>query len=197
MNSSRTNQLLNSISTSLNDVEIELSTIKSDLVDIGVTLGTKKVIFNGKLSESGNEYLTRTDYTSSPVYFAWQNPYDKPVYIYDYQFTYREVDEPSPVEMYHSTSWETKIGAMNQAETDIESPFVSYETNMEQFNNNGVNSTKLTCFTPIGWAFSYNFKEAPIEIGVSRKFGHYIAGDINTNTYETHPRGVIHGYYMG
>ena len=43
--------------------------------------------------------------------------------------------------------------------------------------------------------FQKDFTEAPIEIGISRKFAHYINANINTGFYDEPPVGIIEGYY--
>ena len=44
--------------------------------------------------------------------------------------------------------------------------------------------------------YRHEFQEAPIEIGISRKFGHHIASNISTADYGDDPVGIVEGYYF-
>ena len=158
-----------------------------------------KKIFNARLNDGtgGTDSLTRSDYSSSPINFTWQNDKGKPVYIYKYNFNYiRDTDTPQRHHLYHSNpAWETKIGALNSDETDYEKGYFTKNDNMDYFDSSGANSAKQNWLNVQGWVFSHDFTEAPIEIGVSRKFGHYIAGNIANGGYDVEPVGIIEGYY--
>ena len=116
------------------------------------------------------------------------------VYIHKYTFAYKETSEPTSQELYHSTAWDSKIGALDSAGTDFEAPYKIMKNNM-YYVDRYAQTPKRTWPSDIFWNFSIHFDEAPIEIGVSRKFGHYIAGDFSTADYESDPIGYIDGYY--
>ena len=179
----------------LSNIDSTLETVSSN-VD---TLAKNKIIFNARLNDGtgGADTLTRSDYTSSPINFTWQNDKEKPVYIYKYNFAYdRNTDSPQSHHLYHTNpAWETKIGALNSDETDYEAPYITKNNNTDYFDSSGANSAKQNWLTDQGWIFSHDFTQAPIEIGVSRKFGHYIAGNIQNGGYDTEPIGIIEGYF--
>lgn len=213
MNSSKTNQILKSISTELETQSTDLTSILTNVGAINLqtgvngvalsnietdvnTLANKKIIFNGKLSDvASNLYLARNDYTSSPIIFSWTNPESVPVYIYKYSFSYTEGSEPTSSQLYHGTTYTTKIGLVNTAGTDFEAPYMSYSNNRDHYKSGNSNESKRQWTSDQGWSFEYDFSEAPIEIGVSGKFGHYIAGDFSTSSYDSDPVGNIEGYY--
>ena len=193
MNLSHNITLLKQIDTNLNLIQTSTTTSDSALTEINPN---NRIIFNAKLSDpSSNLYLDRIDYASSPIIFAWQNPYSVPVYIYKYSFTYTESTEPTSSQLYHGTTFTTKIGAVDSAGTDFEPPYMSYSNNRDHYKTGNSNETKRQWTSDVGWCFEYDFSEAPIEIGVSRKFGHYVAGDFSTSLYDSNPIGNIEGYY--
>ena len=169
-------------------------------IDLGITanntaltdLNKKKIFFNAFLSDGTQDALDRIDYTSSPIVFSWQNDKGVPVYIHQYIFQYDDSNEPQTTDMYHSSAFTTKIGAVNSAGTDIEEPYLSMSSN-RHFPNTTI--PKRTWFGNVGWYWRYDFTDAPIEIGVSRKFGQYIAGDFSGAVYDNDPIGHIEGYY--
>ena len=178
MNSSKTNELLKSIKNDVN------------------TIAQKKILFNAHLTDGTNEYLTRGDYSNeNAIDFYWQNDKETPVYIYKYNFSYTQTSEPTDIQLYHSTAWESKIGALNSDESDYEAPYITKKNNIEYYNDTNPNHTKMQWTSNPGWTFRHDFNEAPIEIGISRKFGHYIQANINTGNYDTDPVGIIEGYY--
>ena len=73
MNYSKNNSLLKSIDNDLN---------------------RKKIIFKARLTDGTNEYLAKSDYSTSPIDFYWQNDKGVPVYIIKYRFMYPESSEP-------------------------------------------------------------------------------------------------------
>ena len=152
-----------------------------------------KKIFSAYLTDGTNEYLATSNYTSSPIDFSWQNTFDKPVYITRYDFSYPFGSEPTSYELYHDTAFTTKIGAMNDDGDDYENNYITVKSNISQPYTDGL---KRTFFTNVGWTWHYRFNDisSPIEIGISKKFGHHIAGDFSSN-YDDNPVGVIHGYY--
>ena len=164
------------------------------LKNIDSTLDKKKVYFNAFLSDGTQNALSRLDYTSSPKIFSWQNDKDKPVYIHQYLFCYEDNNntEPTVTETYHSTAFTSKIGAVNSAGTDFEDPYITMVNNLCYTSTN---NSKKTYFSDVGWYWRYEFDEAPVEIGISRKFGHYIAGDFTNGDYDSDPIGIIEGYY--
>ena len=176
MNCSKTNELLSSIDISLSDAN------------------KTKIYFNATLTDGNQQALDRIDYTSSPIIFEWQNDKGVPVYINHYLFSYEDNNntEPTSTETYHSTAFTTKVGAVNSAGTDFEEPYATMENNMWY---SYTTSPKRSFFSDVNWAWRYDFNIAPIEIGVSRKFGHYIAGDFSIGDYDSNPIGIVEGYY--
>ena len=164
------------------------------LKDIDQDLTKTKIYFNATLTDGNQQALERIDYTSSPIIFSWQNDKNVPVYVTRYLFSYEDNNntEPASTEMYHSTAFTTKIGAVNSTGTDFEDPYTTLENNM--FYSPTV-SPKRSYFNDINWAWRQEFLEAPVEIGISRKFGHYIAGDFSIGDYDSDPVGIIEGYY--
>ena len=203
MNTCKTNDLLKDVKTyasNLPDIELELDTINNKLVDIGITLAKNenKKIFSAYLSDGTNDYLDTIDYTSSPINFSWTNTFDKPVYITRYDFVYRHQSstEPHSTDSYHcNEEFRTKIGAMNDAGDDYENNYIEYFRNVEYPHTNGL---KRNIFSDVAWSWHHRFNEISndIEIGVSKKFGHYIAGNFTTSEgYAFGPLGIIYGYY--
>ena len=191
MNLSQNITLLKNIDNALST---NLSGIKTD-VD---TLAKQKIIFNARLTDGTNEYLARADYDTSPINFYWQNDKGTSVYITNYRFCYTESSEPTSQQLYHSTGWDSKIGALNSAETDYEAPYVTVKDNMNYVYQRNPNASKQQWVSNTTWVYQQDFDTAPIEIGVSRKFGHYIAANIDTSftsLYDTDPVGIIEGYY--
>ena len=174
MNSSRNASLLKSIDNNLN---------------------RKKIIFNARLTDGTNEYLPRADYSTSPIDFYWQNDKGVPVYIINYKFVYNDSSEPTAQQLYHSTAFDSNIGAMNSDGDDYEAPYITVKDNRDYFSEENVNNAKCLWVSPQGLFYQSNFDYAPIEIGVNRKFGHHIEADINTSDYDTDPVGIIQGYY--
>ena len=201
---SMTNTKLDTANTELSSIDSKLtpidtinnniSTIKTDVS----TLAKKKIIFNALLTDGSNLHLTRTDYSSSPIHFSWQNDKGTPVYIYKYRFAYPPVGgtEPGPGQLYHNTSWTCNIGAMNSAETGYEAPYIEVKTNKFYFHNTDQNHIKQNWVSTSHYNYQHDFSEAPIEIGISRKFGHYINANISTSTYDAPPIGIVDGYYF-
>lgn len=183
---------LNNINTSLDNIETDVSAIKSDVDSLTKT----KVIFNARLSDGSNNYLAKADYSSSPIDFYWQNDKNTPAYIYKYVFTYPEANEPTESQLYHSTAWASKIGALNSAETDYEAPYITVNDNKDYMSNISAGAPKNSWATNTCFVFQKDFHNAPIEIGISRKFAHYINANINTNSYDEPPVGIIEGYYF-
>lgn len=172
MNSNKTNQIIKSLD-----------------------VNKKKIIFNARLTDGTNEYLARDDYSSSPIDFYWENDKGVVVYIVRYRFIYTESSEPTPEELYHSTAFDSKIGAMNSAGDDYEAPYITVKDNKDYFSHIQPNTSKQTWTTPQGLIYTSDFSNAPIEIGVSRKFGHHISANINTTDYDDDPIGIIEGFY--
>ena len=185
------------IGTSQANEITQLTNINAKVGDIKTELTKKKIIFNALLTDGSNNHLTRSDYSSSPIHFSWQNDKGTPVYIYKYRFTYPPVGgtEPGPGQLYHNTSWTCNIGAMNSAGDDYEAPYIQVTNNKFYFHNTDQNHIKQNWVTNPHFNYQHDFSEAPIEIGISRKFGHYINADINTSTYDAPPLGIIDGYY--
>lgn len=155
-----------------------------------------RIFFNARLTDGTNQYLAKADYSGgSAIDFYWQNDKGKPVYITKYRFIYPEANEPTSSQLYHSTAWSCKIGAMNNEETDYETPFITIENNQDYLYHNNPNATKQQWVSDINWVWQSTFDDAPVEIGVSRKFGHQINADINTASYDDNPIGIVQGYY--
>ena len=182
---------LSSTSTNTLSSKNSLTNIESDVSD----LNRKKIIFKARLTDGTNEYLSRADYSSSPIDFYWQNDKGVPVYVLKYQFTYNDGTEPTAQELYHSTAFDSNIGAMNEAGDDYEAPYITIKDNCDYFFNSQPNSNKQTWVNPQALVYQNDFDYAPIEIGVSRKFGHHISANINTGEYDSDPIGIIEGYY--
>lgn len=165
------------------------------LKSIDNDLNKQKIIFKDRLTDGTNEYLAKANYSSSPIDFYWQNDKDVPVYIVKYKFMYQETNEPTLTELYHSTAFDSNIGALNVAGDDYEAPYITVKDNLDYYNPIQPNFNKQQWTSNPGWCFENDFSYAPIEIGVSRKFGHHIAANINTTEYDTDPVGIIEGYY--
>ena len=166
------------------------------LKSIDNDLNRNKIIFKGRLTDGTNEYLAKANYSSSPIDFYWQNDKDVPVYVVKYKFMYQETNEPTLTQLYHSTAFDSNIGAMNIVGDDYEAPYITIKDNLDQYDPIQPNFGKQTWTSNPGWCFECDFSVAPIEIGVSRKFGHHIAGNINTTDYDTDPVGIIEGFYL-
>ena len=221
MNSSKTNQILKSIETDISNSDTSLTNIKSntatntltlqniasntDFINTDIsaiktdvdTLAKTKVIFNARLTDGTNDYLARSDYSGgNGLDFYWQNDKNTPVYIYKYVFTYEESTEPTGDQLYHSTAWDSKIGALNSGETDYEAPYITVKDNKDYVANISAGAPKNSWISNTTFVFQKDFNNAPIEIGVSRKFGHYINGDFDdVSLYDSNPVGIIEGYY--
>ena len=192
LNANQHTTKLTSIDTSLDNIETDVSEIKTD-VD---TLSKTKIMFNARLTDGSNNYLAKADYSGgNGIDFYWSNNLGSTAYINKYVFTYPEAQEPTETELYHSTSWESKIGALNSGETDYEAPYITVNDNKDYFQNKSSGGVKQTWVSNQCFVFQKDFNEAPIEIGVSRKFGHYINANINTADYDDNPVGIIEGYY--
>ena len=186
MNSCNNTRWLKTIDTSLNNIETDI-----DL------LAKTKVMFNARLTDGTNQYLDRLDYSGgSAIDFYWQNDKGTPAYITKYQFVYQENSSPTHDQLYHSTAWTSKIGAMNSGETDYEAPFVTVDDNKFYVNSKSSGGVKQNWFGDSCFCFEVDFDEAPIEIGISRKFGHYIQADLTTTSYDSDPVGMIQGFYL-
>ena len=187
---------LSSMNSHLNDIE-------DYIADIGVSISRihtrDKIYISGKLTDGTNDYLDKIDYTSSPIYFNWTNPYTYPVYITEYTFRYHHNtnDEPNWNELYHcATPWTTKIGKMNNTGDDMDS--ISYY----EINNNlemmwdYVSQPKRSFISDDNmWIWAHSFRDAPIKIEPNQKFGHYIGGDFSSSSiYNSNPIGNIQGY---
>ena len=171
------------------------SKVNESLKNINTTLNKKKIIFNARLTDGTNEYLEKANYSSSPIDFYWQNDKEVPVYIVKYRFIYPEVSEPSSDELYHSVRFDSKIGAMNSVGDDYEAPYITVKDNKDYYGAIQPNLNKQQWTTNAGWCFENDFSYAPIEIGISRKFGHHIAGNIDGDEFDDDPIGIIDGYY--
>ena len=183
------------IDTSLNNIETDVSALKTD-VDL---LAKTKIRFNARLTDGTNQYLAKADYRDSgigAIDFYWQNDKGSNVYITKYRFIYPCSSEPTASQLYHSTAWSSKIGAMNSGETDYEAPFITIEDNKDYMRHRNTNAPKQQWTSNISYVFENDFKDTPIEIGISRKFGHYINENINTASYEENPVGIIDGYML-
>ena len=213
MNSSKTNELLKNMDSTLTSIgtsqeqatsNLTNMSLKQDIINTSIntiktdvdTLAKKKIIFNARLTDGTNNYLAKADYSSSPINFYWENDKGTPVYICKYRFIYTETTEPTASQLYHSTAWESKIGAMNSAGNDYIAPYITVNDNKDYLTLlGGNNGAKKQWVSDDGWVYTNDFSEAPIEIGVSRKFGHLIKRNINTSFYDTDPVGIVDGYY--
>ena len=190
--------------TRLYNIEEDLTTINNTLVDIGVSLNNtapeNRVFISGRLTDGTNEYLDTIDYTSSPINFSWTNTFDKPVYIDHYRVSYKNSDqtEPQHAQLYHSTAWDMKIGKMNDTGDDYLTHSHLLQKNNLDYVRGYFNNPKQTIYQDNHtYNWEYDFSKAPIEIGVSKKFGQYIAGDFSdADIYTTAPVGLIRGYYI-
>ena len=117
------------------------------------------------------------------------------MYIYKYSFAYPEDNEPTETQLYHGTAWSSNIGALNSAEDGYEAPYITVNDNKDYFQSKSSGGVKQTWTSNTTYVFQENFNEAPIEIGISRKFSHYINANINTNSYDDNPVGIIEGFY--
>ena len=171
------------------------SKVNESLKNINTTLNKKKIIFKARLTDGTNEYLEKANYSSSPIDFYWENDKGVPVYIIKYRFMYQETNEPTLTQLYHGTAFDSNIGAMNVAGDDYEEPYITVKDNLDYYDTIQPNFGKQTWTSNPGWCFEQDFSHAPIEIGVSRRFGHHIAGNINTTDYDTDPIGIVDGYY--
>ena len=216
MNASENISLLKQIKTNINDIDNRLSDMSGFLSSISLnanqhtskltsietdvdTLAKTKVIFNARLTDGTNNYLARSDYSGegNGIDFYWQNDKGTPVYIYKYVFTYEESTEPTGDQLYHSTAWDSKIGALNSGETDYEAPYITVSDNKDYVANISAGAPKNSWISNTTFVFQKDFYEAPFEIGISRKFAHYINGDFDdTNLYDSNPVGLIEGYYF-
>ena len=180
----------------LQTIDTSLNNIEADVDELNQSLNLqKRICFNARLTDGSNDYLDRINYTSSPIIFSWSNDLGSTAYITKYKFCYDEANEPSSSELYHSTAWDSKIGAVNSGGTDFEAPFITVKDNQDYYEFGNTNDTKKQWVSPAGWMFPSSFQHAPIEIGISRKFGHYIAGNFSTTDYDSNPVGIIEGFY--
>ena len=141
-----TNSTIASNITSTNSILATLlgynSNIQSDVSD----LNRKKIIFNGRLTDGTNEYLTRGDYSSSPIYFYWQNDKTVPVYVSRYTLVYQVSTEPTWDLLYSTTAWDSKIGLLNDSETDIVEPYITVKDNFDFMNEENANHIKKSVY---------------------------------------------------
>ena len=179
---------LNNIYAELQTIDTSLDNIESDMT------GTNKqgrIFFHSLLEYDGNNYLNKADYTSSPITGFYHNTSANTQYITQFHFSYEHSsNEPTGAEMYHSTAFATKIGKANPSNV-FEAPFMTLNNNYEQADENQKNSQ----YNPQVYDWNYNFEENPIELGVTSKFAHYIAGDFSGADYGSNPVGYVRGYY--
>ena len=194
-----TNSTISGNITSTNSILATLlgltSTGNTSLSNIDTELSKTKIIFNARLTDGTNEYLQKADYFSSPIDFYWQNDKGVPVYVTKYRYIYAQSAEPTIGELYHSTTFDSNIGAMNSDGDDYEAPYITVKSNLDYYGAIQPNLNKQTWTSNAGWCFEKDFSYAPIEIGVSRKFGHHIAHNINIAEYDSDPIGIVEGYY--
>ena len=170
----------------------QLKDIKTEMNN----LVKNKIIFNARLTDGTNNFLDKADYSGgNAIDFYWQNDKGTPAYITKYRFIYPEANEPTESQLYHSSSWSCNIGAMNSAEDGYEAPFVTINDNKDYICAGNPNASKIQWVSNISFVFENDFRHAPIEIGISRKFGHYINANINTTDYDADPIGIIDGFY--
>ena len=173
---------------------VKLDSIISDLGDIGVSIARDptKIFFQEPLNYNGNDYLHWTDYTSNPVLGYYRNELSKPIYITEFNFTYEEASEPDVSgDTYHSPAFDCKIGKVDNSDTFV-APSITIRNNRDQTNN----MIKYDSYNPIAYCWKYDFSDAPIELGVSGRFGHYIEGDFSSTYYDSFQYGKIKGYYL-
>ena len=167
-----------------------LRSIQSDTAD----LNKNKIIFNGRMTDGTNEYLPNANYTSSPIYFYWENTTGKTIYIEQYFLVYPTTEDPEWLDLYHSPRWDSKIGLLNEAETDIEEPYITLKYNLDFMNSDTANNVRRTWTSGDVYSFKHNFTRSPMKIEPGRKFAQYIAGNLTVNT-TTPLYGRIEGYY--
>ena len=170
------------------------------LKDINTSITRDKIYVSGKLTDGTNQYLDKINYTSSPIYFSWTNPYDYTVYITEYTFRYHHNtnSEPSHTNLYHSTAWTSKIGKMNDDGDDMDSiSYYEMNDNIDMMFDIISQPKRSFISDDSMWFWNYSFRDAPIKIEPGKKFGHYIAGDFSSSSvYDTAPVGIIQGYYF-
>ena len=184
---------LDTVNANLDSIETDVSAIKTD-VD---TLAKTKVIFNARLTDGSSTTFTRSDYSDSGLGatdFYWQNDKGTQVYITRYRYVYADTSEPTSSQLYHGDSFTSKIGALNSAETDYEAPYITVTNNKNFMYPITAGGVKQTWISDQCFVFQNDFIDAPIEIGVSRKFGHYM--NHNMSGYDGDPIGIVDGYYF-
>ena len=93
--------------------------------------------------------------------------------------------------MYHSSGFNTKIGRYNGS--NFVEPFFAFDKNRLQYQNYvKTNITEASGDTLHRW--EYDFRDAPIEIGVSEAFGHRIIGDFSGYS-GGQITGIVEGYH--
>ena len=189
---------LSSISLNANQHTTQLTTISNNISLIKTdvdTLAKTKIIFNARLTDGTNDYLNIANYSGgNAINFYWSNNLGSTAYIYKYVFVYPETGEPTQSQLYHFTAWDSNIGALNQSETAYEAPYIVVSDNKDYMSNISAGAPKNTWATNNCFVFQKDFHECPIEIGISRKFGHYINANI-TSLSSDDPIGIIEGYY--
>ena len=194
-NVSTNSTLISTSLTKLTDINTELDNIQSELVDIGITLTelnkSNKMWFKQRLDYDGTDYIGYTDYSSSAITGYYENSSNQKQYITEFNFAYEENSDPDVSgDTYHSPKFTTKIGKMNNSNV-FETPYMTIQDNRDQ----GINMTKMSGFNPNAFNWKHDFSEAPIELGVTERFGHYINGNFTNTYYDSWCVGNVIGYY--
>ena len=203
MNLSQDTSLLKQINETLTSQEIDIDIIKLDIdnlnsivTDIGVSMATEKFYFQRTLDYAGNNSLARLDYTSSPIVGTVVNDTDNKMYITEFTFTYPSdpANEPTSTQLYHSTSFTTKIGRyVGGGVSGFRNPYFEMTSNAEQL---GFANARNNNFSDSPIYYRHAYTNAPILIPIGVSFGHLIQGDFSDTTkYLGDATATVKGYY--
>ena len=176
MNSSKTNQILNNINT-------DISLLKNEVVDLGITLRTfnerNKTFAYENLQWPPNDwnYLISDDYSGNTAVGKYQNTEDTNLYVTKYTFGYLHSSVAmNQNEMYHSNSFTNRLGVYNGSTFINEN--ITMNTNRLQYDNwveTGITNSNNDSL----YRWQYDFSDAPLKIEPQNYFAHSISGNFS------------------
>ena len=185
---------LTDIDTTLDDIQLNINDIKDEVVNLGITIASNKKYIHENVEWDGGELLSSNDHSSTEIIGQYTDDSNAPLYITKYTFNY--IHPTTTIEatnMYHSSGFNTKIGRYRNSTSNFAEPFFAVDKNRLQYQNYvKTNITEASGDTLHRW--EYDFRDAPVEIGVSEVFGHRIMGDFSGYS-GGQITGIVEGYH--
>lgn len=195
MNSSKTNEILKNMDTTMDTISSETTILKNYLKGISTDVGSietdvskNKKYFFSKLTYNGNEYLGQSDYSSNNIVGGYFNNLNDTLFVNKFKFSYASTGTATTAGMYHSSNFTTKIG---KYDSDFDEQYITIDTNVDHARE----YIRRNYFDTNIHDFTYSFSENPIEIPVGITFAHSISGDFSTG-YSSNAVGIIEGHYF-